>query len=151
GSDAEEKRTEAARQNGLEIGLRATDGDFVQRIMKLTAGMGADAVVITAASSPSETLAQAFQACRRTARVVVVGDVALSLARCDVYAKELDFLISTSCGPGPYDPVYEEEGQDYPLAYVRWTENRNMSEYLRLLSTGQVSLANMIREPFEID
>jgi len=151
GSDVDEKRIEVARQNGLEIGIRATDGDFVQRIMKLTDGLGADAVVITAAAQSSEILAQAFQACRRKARVVVVGDVGLNIARSDIYAKELDFLISTSYGPGRYDPVYEEEGQDYPLAYVRWTENRNMTEYLRLLSTGRVSLANMISEPFDID
>lgn len=151
GSDVDEKRIEVARENGLEIGIRATDGDFVQRIMKLTDGLGADAVVVTAASQSSEILAQAFQACRRKARVVVVGDVGLNISRSDIYAKELDFLISTSYGPGRYDPVYEEEGQDYPLAYVRWTENRNMAEYLRLLSTGKVSLANMIREPFDID
>lgn len=151
GSDVDEKRIEIARQNGLEIGIRATDGDFVLRIMKLTDGLGADAVIITAASPSSEILAQAFQACRRKARVVVVGDIGLNIARSDIYAKELDFLISTSYGPGRYDPVYEEEGQDYPLAYVRWTENRNMVEYLRLLSTGKVSLANMIREPFDID
>ncbi|KFL29418.1 oxidoreductase [Devosia riboflavina] len=151
GTDVDGERLEVARQNGLDIGLNAGDGDFVQRVTKLTDGYGADAVVITAASPSSEILAQAFQACRRKARVVVVGDVGLNIARNDIYAKELDFLISTSYGPGRYDPVYEEEGQDYPRAYVRWTENRNMSEYLRLLATGRVSLANMIQEPFDID
>lgn len=151
GSDVDNGRIETAMQNGLEVGLNATDGDFVQRIVKLTDGYGADAVVITAASPSSEILAQAFQACRRKARVVVVGDVGLNIARNDIYAKELDLFISTSYGPGRYDPVYEEEGQDYPRAYVRWTENRNMSEYLRLLATGRVSLSNMIQEPFDID
>lgn len=151
GSDVDNERIEMARQNGLEIGINATDGDFVQRIVKLTDGFGADAVLITAASPSSEILAQAFQACRRKARVVVVGDVGLNIARSDIYAKELDFFISTSYGPGRYDPVYEEEGLDYPLAYVRWTENRNMSEYLRLLASGRVSLANMIHAPFDIN
>ena len=73
------------------------------------------------------------------------------MARADIYAKELDVLISCSYGPGRYDPVYEEDGADYPLAYVRWTENRNMGEYLRLLATGRVRLDNMIQEPFPID
>jgi len=70
------------------------------------------------------------------------------MARADIYTKELDVLISCSYGPGRYDPVYEEEGADYPLAYVRWTENRNMGEYLRLLATHRVCLDNMIQEPF---
>ncbi len=73
------------------------------------------------------------------------------MARADIYTKELDVLISCSYGPGRYDPIYEEEGADYPLAYVRWTENRNMGEYLRMLATGRVRLDNMIQEPFPID
>ena len=97
-----------------------------------------------ATSRPSTTLP-------RAARVVIVGDVGLNMARADIYAKELDVLISCSYGPGRYDPVYEEEGADYPLAYVRWTENRNMGEYLRLLAAGRVRLDNMIQEPFPID
>jgi predicted dehydrogenase/threonine dehydrogenase-like Zn-dependent dehydrogenase len=151
GSDIDEGRIEVARQNGLDVGISAKDGDFVQRVLKLTDGFGADAIVITAAAQSSELLAQAFQACRRKGRVVVVGDVGLNIARNDIYAKEIDFFISTSYGPGRYDPVYEEEGNDYPLAYVRWTENRNMAEYLRQLAAGGVSLKNMIREPFDID
>ena len=115
----------------MDIGLKAGRRRSRRiRIVKLTDGYGADAVIITAASASSEILAEAFQACRRKARVVVVGDVGLNIDRSDIYAKELDFLISTSYGPGRYDPVYEEQGADYPLAYVRWTENRNMAEYL---------------------
>ncbi|MEQ8298265.1 MAG: bi-domain-containing oxidoreductase [Nitratireductor sp.] len=151
GTDIDENRIEIARANGMDIGLNPKDGDIVERIVKLTDGHGADAVIITAASPSSEILAQSFQACRRKARVVVVGDVGLNIARSDIYAKELDFFISTSYGPGRYDPVYEEEGADYPIAYVRWTENRNMEEFLRLLARGRISLANMLKEPFPID
>lgn len=151
GTDIDENRIEIARANGMDIGLNPKDGDIVERIVKLTDGHGADAVIITAASPSSEILAQSFQACRRKARVVVVGDVGLDIARSDIYAKELDFFISTSYGPGRYDPVYEEEGADYPIAYVRWTENRNMEEFLRLLARGRISLANMLKEPFPID
>ncbi|WP_127596506.1 bi-domain-containing oxidoreductase [Nitratireductor alexandrii] len=151
GTDIDENRIEIARANGMDVGLNPKDGDIVERIVKLTDGHGADAVIITAASPSSEILAQSFQACRRKARVVVVGDVGLNIARSDIYAKELDFFISTSYGPGRYDPVYEEEGADYPIAYVRWTENRNMEEFLRLLARGRISLANMLKEPFPID
>jgi threonine dehydrogenase-like Zn-dependent dehydrogenase len=151
GTDVDPRRIAVAVENGMDIGINPKDGDLVERIIKLTDGVGADAVVITAASPPSDILAQSFQACRKKARVVIVGDVGLNMARSDIYAKELDVLISCSYGPGRYDPVYEEEGADYPLPYVRWTENRNMQEYLRLLAAGRVRLDNMLQEPFPID
>lgn len=150
GTDVDDKRIRTALDNGMDIGINAKE-DIVGKVTKLTDGIGADAVIITAASSSSEIIAQAFQACRRKARVVVVGDVGLNIARSDIYVKELDVLISTSYGPGRYDPVYEEEGADYPIGYVRWTENRNMGEYLRQLKTGALSLDNMLQEPFDID
>jgi predicted dehydrogenase len=80
-----------------------------------------------------------------------VGDVGLDLNRADFYKKELDFLISTSYGPGRYDTFYEEGGQDYPIAYVRWTENRNMQAYIDLLHQGKVKLENLYRLPYAID
>jgi predicted dehydrogenase/threonine dehydrogenase-like Zn-dependent dehydrogenase len=151
GTDVDPRRIGVAVENGMDIGINPKDGDLVERIIKLTDGVGADAVVITAASPSSDILAQSFQACRKKARVVIVGDVGLNMARSDIYAKELDVLISCSYGPGRYDPVYEEEGADYPLPYVRWTENRNMQEYLRLLAARRVRLDNMLQEPFPID
>jgi len=69
----------------------------------------------------------------------------------DMYTKELDFLISTSYGPGRYDNNYEEKGQDYPYGYVRWTENRNMQEYLRLVHSGQIILDKLIEQVFPIE
>ncbi|MBN8974740.1 MAG: bi-domain-containing oxidoreductase, partial [Rhizobiales bacterium] len=151
GTDVDPRRISIAVDNGMDIGINPKDGDLVERIIKLTDGVGADAVVVTAASPSSDILAQSFQACRKKARVVIVGDVGLNMARSDIYAKELDVLISCSYGPGRYDSVYEEEGSDYPLPYVRWTENRNMQEYLRLLTTRRVRLDNMLQEPFPID
>jgi predicted dehydrogenase/threonine dehydrogenase-like Zn-dependent dehydrogenase len=151
GTDVDPSRIATALENGLDIGINPGEGDLIERVVKLTNGYGADAVIITAASVSSNILAEAFHACRKKARVVVVGDVGLNMARDDIYAKELDVLISCSYGPGRYDPVYEEEGADYPLPYVRWTENRNMGEYLRLLAAGRVRLDNMIQEPFPID
>ena len=81
---------------------------------------------------------------RAKGRVVAVGDVRLALDRAPLYRREADVLISTSYGPGRYDPTYEDAGVDYPFAYVRWTENRNMGEVLRLLGTGRLEVASLI-------
>ena len=133
GTDIDRRRIDIARENGMEDGIAPSDGSVVDRIIQLTNGYGADGVIITAATTSNEVISEAFKACRRKARVVLVGDVGLHIDRNDMYAKELDFLISTSYGPGRYNSNYEEQGQDYPLPYVRWTENRNMQEYLRTL------------------
>ena len=147
GSDLDRDRVRIAEQNGMDQGIGENAVDHVHR---LTDGMGADAVIITAASSSNQVISQAMQCCRKKGRVVLVGDVGLNLDRNDLYKKELDFLISSSYGPGRYDPLYEEGGQDYPLPYVRWTENRNMEEYLHLLACGKIRLAGMPQRAFPI-
>ena len=118
---------------------------------RLTDGYGADGVIITAATQSDTVVSKAMQACRRKGRVVLVGDVGLHLNRQDFYQKELDFLISTSYGPGRYDPTYEEGGQDYPYGYVRWTENRNMEAYLKLVAEEKIKLRNLVADPYDID
>jgi polar amino acid transport system substrate-binding protein len=109
-----------------------------------TGGVGADATLITASSASDAIVNQAIGLLRRKGRVVVVGDVGLGVERGPIYQREADFLISTSYGPGRYDPTYEEGGLDYPIAYVRWTENRNMEEFLRLLATGDVKVEPLV-------
>jgi predicted dehydrogenase/threonine dehydrogenase-like Zn-dependent dehydrogenase len=151
GTDVEVARIAKAVENGLEVGLNAADGDYVPQVVRLTDGFGADAAIVTAASTSDEIMSQAMRCCRRKARVVMVGDVGLNLQRADMYAKELDLLISTSYGPGRYDAVYEEGGNDYPLPYVRWTENRNMEAYLDMLAGGRVRLDNLLGDTYEID
>lgn len=151
GTDLDPLRIQAALENGMNYGIDPSQENYVERVYKLTDGFGADAVIVTAATPDNKVISDAMQACRKKGRVVLVGDVGLDLNRADFYKKELDFLISTSYGPGRYDPVYEEGGQDYPLPYVRWTENRSMEEYLKLLAEGRVTLANLNREPYEID
>jgi predicted dehydrogenase/threonine dehydrogenase-like Zn-dependent dehydrogenase len=151
GTDVDPRRIETARRNGMDHGLSPADGPVVERVTPLSNGFGADGVIITAATSSHDVISQAFRSCRRKGRVVLVGDVGLNIDRNDMYAKELDFLISTSYGPGRYDPVYEEEGQDYPLPYVRWSENRNMQEYLRLLAAGAVRLDDVPRETYAVE
>lgn len=150
GSDLDASRIEKALAHGMAHGIGAGE-DFPRRVHELTDGFGADAVLITAATESDEVVRQAMQACRKKGRVVLVGDVGLHLQRADMYEKELDFLISTSYGPGRYDDVYELEGQDYPIGYVRWTENRNMEEYLRLVAEGRVSLDGLGQESFPVD
>ena len=134
------------RSLGDELGaeLVVAPADAGAAAKDWTSGIGADAAIITASSSGDAIVNQAVGMLRRKGRVVVVGDVGLGLERGPIYQREADFLISTSYGPGRYDPTYEEGGLDYPIAYVRWTENRNMEEFLRLLSTGAVRVEPLV-------
>jgi predicted dehydrogenase/threonine dehydrogenase-like Zn-dependent dehydrogenase len=134
------------RELGVRLGaIRAlAPAESVQGVRAWTEETGADAAIVTAASSSSEIVNDAVRMVRRRGRVVPLGDVGLALDRAGLYRREADVLISTSYGPGRYDPIYEEAGVDYPLAYVRWTENRNMGEFLRLLATGQVAIEPLI-------
>jgi predicted dehydrogenase/threonine dehydrogenase-like Zn-dependent dehydrogenase len=151
GSDVDPSRIATALAAGMDVGINPAQENFVERVQFLTDGFGADIVLVTAATASNEVIKQAFNAARRKGRVVLVGDVGLNINRADIYAKELDFLVSTSYGPGRYDATYEEGGQDYPYAYVRWTENRNMESYLRLLQSGALSLEGLKTKRFPID
>lgn len=144
GTDLAPARIRLARTLGMDFGFEPGQGELVEHVARLTGGIGADAAIITAATPAHSPVSTAFQVCRKKARVILVGDVGLHLRRSDLYEKELDFLISTSTGPGRYDKAYEERGVDYPIAYVRWTEHRNMTEYLRLLADGKVKVEPLI-------
>jgi len=148
GVDLDPARSALAERLGLDAALRSDEGSDVDAVARLTDGYGADGVIITAASASDALISTAFKMCRKKGRVVLVGDVGLNLNRNDFYAKEIDLLISSSYGPGRYDHRYEEQGLDYPLAYVRWTENRNMAEYLRLVAEGRVQLAPLVSARF---
>jgi predicted dehydrogenase len=152
GTDVDAGRVELARSLGMPFGVEAAEPDVAARVHQLTDGHGADAVIITAAAGGNnEIIGTAMRCCRKKGRVVIVGDVGLALQRAEFYGKELDVLISCSYGPGRYDPVYEEQGQDYPLPYVRWTENRNMEEYLKLMADGRVDLRPLKPEIYPLD
>lgn len=151
GVDPDASRRDLAIQVGAVASFDPTDGTHVDHIYRLTDGVGADAVIITAAAESSEIVSEAFHASRRKGRVVLVGDVGLSLRRSDFYSKEIDLRISASYGPGRYDPYYEEAGNDYPISYVRWTENRNMAAYLQMLAGGTVQLARLSPRVFSLD
>lgn len=149
-TDLQRDRVELARRLGADLGIDPTDGSPEEEVARVTGGIGADGVIITAATSSDVVVSTAFKMCRKKGRVVLVGDVGLNLDRGDFYAKELDFLISTSYGPGRYDRRYEEEGLDYPIGHVRWTENRNMSEVVRLLATGALSMDSLVQGTYDV-
>lgn len=149
GIDPDRARIAMAMSLGMEHGQHPEDGDL-EAVARLTDGYGADGVIITAATPSDAVVSSAFNMCRKKGRVVLVGDVGLNLNRADFYKKEIDFLISTSYGPGRYDQRYEEGGLDYPISYVRWTENRNMVEYLRLIGSGHVQVSPMVDARYPI-
>ncbi|MFC1770873.1 bi-domain-containing oxidoreductase [Candidatus Margulisiibacteriota bacterium] len=144
--DLDEARLAIAKEYGSEIIINPTRTDAIKDIGNWSGGYGADCVIFTAATSSDKPLSDAFQMCRKKGKVVLVGVSGMNINREDIYAKEIDFCISTSYGPGRYDATYEEKGLDYPYAYVRWTENRNMLEYLRLLASGAIKLDKMVNQ-----
>ena len=151
GTDLDQERIDVALKLGMDIGVQPAAEDDIEHVKRLTDGIGADGVIITAATASNAVVSTAFNMCRKKGRVVLVGDVGLDLNRGDFYQKELDFYISTSYGPGRYDNNYEEKGLDYPISYVRWTENRNMAEYLRLISEEKLNVALLISSIYPLD
>jgi predicted dehydrogenase/threonine dehydrogenase-like Zn-dependent dehydrogenase len=151
GTDLDKERIQLALNLGMDGGIHPTEDNEIEQVVRLTDGIGADGVIITAATNSDEVVSTAFNMCRKKGRVVLVGDVGLNLNRADFYQKELDFFISTSYGPGRYDQIYEEQGLDYPVAYVRWTENRNMAEYLRLIAETKLNVKSLIAKTYPLE
>ena len=151
GIDFDENRLRVGKENGAAFVLNPKDSDIVKQVVHFTDGLGADKVIFAAATNSPEPLHQAFRMTRKKGKVVLVGVSGMEIKREDLYQKELDFLISTSYGPGRYDDEYELRGSDYPYAYVRWTENRNMQEYLRELAEETVTVKNLIEKVYPIE
>lgn len=147
--DIEADRVALAQVLGADDGV-PSDADAPAAVLRRTGGMGADAVIVTAATDSNIVISQAFKMCRKKGRVVLVGDVGLNIDRNDMYVKELDFRLSCSYGPGRYDSNFEEDGHDYPFAHVRWTETRNMAEYLRLAGLGAIRLDPLMSERYSV-
>jgi len=150
GIDPMNERVDLARELGADVCL-VSGKDVVSEILQRTDGIGADAVIIYAATASSEPVRQAMQMARKKGRVVVVGAVGMELERSPFYEKELDFVISCSYGPGRYDSTYEEKGIDYPIGYVRWTGNRNMQAFLDLVAQKKVNVKRLVDRVFPVE
>ncbi len=142
GVDVDPKRIEQAKAQGMQHGAAPGD-DHDPFFARATGGHGADLAVVTAASDSSAPIALAAELCRHRGRIVAVGATAMDLDRRVFYEKELELRMSMSYGPGRYDRRYEEEGLDYPIAYVRWTEQRNLQAFLDLAARGVIDPRKM--------
>lgn len=151
GIDPDASRSELARRFGATAVELGNNEDPLAAVERFTRGRGADAVLITAATKSDEPVAQAAAMCRKRGRIVLVGVAGLKLNRADFYEKELSFQVSCSYGPGRYDPRYEEQGQDYPVGFVRWTEQRNFEAVLDMLDAGTLDVGPLITHRFDLD
>ncbi len=151
GIDREERRLGIAKEKGADLVLSSVNTNLIKDVIHFSDGFGADKVIFTAATPSSDPLHQAFQMTRKKGKVVLVGVSGMDIKREDLYSKELDFLISTSYGPGRYEEPYERQGLDYPYAYVRWTENRNMQEYLKEVAEGSINLNHLIEGIYPVE
>jgi polar amino acid transport system substrate-binding protein len=149
GIDLDPAKVALARALGADAAVLRTD-NVEAAVEDFSDGIGVDAVMISAATESNDPTELAGEICRDRGRVTVVGTVKMDIPRKVYYEKELDFRLSRSYGPGRYDPGYEEGGNDYPIGYVRWTERRNMQEFLRLVATGQVTPSRLTTHRFHI-
>ncbi|MFZ0859748.1 MAG: bi-domain-containing oxidoreductase [Candidatus Sulfotelmatobacter sp.] len=149
-TDLKPDRVELAHQLGSDVALVGSS-ELSGQIRALTNGQGVDCVIIAAAAKSDAPCRIAVDICRDRGRIVDVGAVELSFPWHETYLKEIQVLMARAYGPGSYDPAYERQGQDYPLPYVRWTENRNMEEFLRLASQGRVQIDPLITHRFPLE
>lgn len=140
GTDLSELRCQQALELGAQAAFRPDDPALAAAVSSLTLGHGADVIFITAGGNTTGPVDLAARVARDRARVVDIGKTLFNLPWTDYYIKEMDIRFSRSYGPGRYEPDYEEKGMDYPIGYVRWTENRNMSAFLDLVASGRVRL-----------
>ena len=147
GFDPNPQRVALARTLGADV---AVSEALIPVAASRTGGLGADAVIVTASSKSSEPVNTAAEISRLKGRIVVVGLVGLTIDREPFYKRELELKLSMSYGPGRGDPTYEFGGHDYPPAYVRWTEQRNMAAFLALIQQGRVTPKAYVTHRFAI-
>ncbi len=152
GIDLSDRLVDLAKQLSADDALNRTDADLTGICESFTKGFGFDSVIITAATPSNDPVELAAEILKKKGKLVMVGAVKMDIPRDPhFFRKELDLRMSCSYGPGRYDTIYEEDGADYPFAYVRWTEQRNMESFLNLLSKGQINLKPLITHTFGID
>lgn len=149
--DFDEEKLAVARSFGAKTCNPALGEDPVAAGMAFSRGHGVDGVIITASTKVSDPVIQAARMSRKRGRIILVGVTGLELNRADFYEKELSFQVSCSYGPGRYDAAYEEQGNDYPLGFVRWTEQRNFEAVLDMMSSGQLDVKPLISHRFSFE
>jgi len=147
--DIDANQVAKAKAMGADLSIVRTDEILSNKINEFTNGYGADAVIITASTSSNDPIELAGEICRRKGKVIIVGAVPTGFSRKNYYVKELELKMSCSYGPGRYDAEFEEEGIDYPYAYVRWTETRNMQAFAKLLHDNKINIDSIITHEFE--
>ncbi|MBD3868179.1 MAG: bi-domain-containing oxidoreductase [Acidobacteria bacterium] len=151
GIDPDPGRCELAAGFGAEVVNLSSGQDPLAAAERFSRGNGVDGVLITASTKSNDPVHQAANMCRKRGRIVLVGVVGLNLSRDDFYKKELSFQVSASYGPGRYDPEYEEKGRDYPIGFVRWTEQRNFEAVLDMMASGALDTTPLISSRYPID
>ena len=141
--DLNSERVQRSLSMGADLGLCSATNHIPEAVAEYSR-YGADVAIITAATPSNQPIEMAAKIVRDRGRIVIVGDVGLGVSRHDVYQKELSITLSRSYGPGRYDPRYEQEGVDYPIGYVRWTEKRNMEAFVALLASGALNVAPLV-------
>lgn len=147
--DFDDEKLALAAKFGAEICNPAAGLDVVAAGLLFSRNRGVDGVIITASTQSNDPVMQAAQMCRKRGRVILVGVVGLGLNRADFYEKEISFQVSCSYGPGRYDTDYEDNGNDYPIGFVRWTEQRNFEAFLDMLASGVIDVKPLISSSFE--
>ncbi len=150
GIDLDEDKVGLAEKFGAETINLARGEDSIEKTKYLTNNNGVDGVIITASSKSNDIVHHAAQMCRKRGRIILVGVVGLELSRSDFYEKELTFQVSCSYGPGRYDDEYELKGNDYPIGFVRWTEQRNFKAILELLKSNKLNVKPLISHQYKI-
>ncbi|MCK3685167.1 bi-domain-containing oxidoreductase [Maribellus sp. YY47] len=151
GYDFDQQKVDMARSKGITAFNPAQGTDPVKFVQEATNETGADGVIITASAKSDEVIHQAADMSRKRGRIILVGVIGLNIRRDDFYKKELTFQVSCSYGPGRYDENYEQKGQDYPLPYVRWTEQRNFEAILQAMESGQLDVKPLITEQVALE
>jgi predicted dehydrogenase/threonine dehydrogenase-like Zn-dependent dehydrogenase len=149
GVDIDQTKVDLAISNGYKALNPMNGEDPIVYVNQLTEEIGVDGVIITAATKANGPIEQAAEMVRRKGRIIAVGAIGMDIPRPPFYAKEIEFFVSNSFGPGKHDPFYEMDGNDYPIGYVRWTENRNFQAILDLLSNGALDFKYLLTHTYK--
>src|SRR5436305_5680939 len=148
-TDLRPERVELAKSLGVQQPMYG-GSSLKEQVLAATDGKGADCVIIAAAAKSSAPCKLALDICRDRGRIVVIGAVEMEFPWNDMYLKEIQLFMARAYGPGSYDQSYEKQGRDYPFAYVRWTANRNIEQFLRLVGRGNDRLDPLITHRFPL-